>query len=153
MGTRQSAVVGTDEAMAFVDTGEIFGKRLVMKQEVVDKNKFVKLYVDNIASMYGLPKYAFKLFQYILQNLPQMADEVYLYDKEIMQELGWSHVNQYHKALRKLTDLRFIARTLRPMLWYINPTIFFNGDRVAFIRTIRKDNSEQGMLELKDGED
>ena len=128
-------------------------KRVITKNEVVDKDKFVKVYVENIAEMFDLPKYALKLFHYILQQIEQGTDEIYLFPRDVVKACEWQSTNQFDKALIVLCRRRFLAKSYRTYWWYINPTIFFNGDRVAFIRMIRKENSEQGVLELNDGED
>lgn len=152
-GTKSIHTIGNDEPLYDKHGNQQPLKRVVMKNEVVDKDKFVKVYVENIAEMFDLPKYAYKLFHYILQQIEQGTDEIYLYPKDVCVACEWKSTNQFDKALIVLTHRRFLAKSYRTYWWYINPTIFFNGDRVAFIRMIRKVNTEQGKLELGDGED
>lgn len=139
------------EGVVNKQTGEMWGtenKQVVVKQERVDRAKFVRIYVEEISRMANLPQYAWKLFQYILTNLGVKSDEVYIYSEDVMKWCGWNRPNQLQKALVCLTKKGFIAKSYKPYWWYINPSIFFNGDRAAFIQVYEVD--KQTTLDLEE---
>jgi hypothetical protein len=134
------------EEVVNTKTGEIFGnehKNVVVQHERVDRAKFVRIYVEEISRMANLPQYAWKLFHYILANLGVKKDEVYIHSEVVLEWCGWTRPNQLQKALICLAKKGFIAKSNKPYWWYINPSIFFNGDRAAFIRLYEVDNQKQ----------
>lgn len=150
-GTKSKAMIGNQEQLYDGAGNAIPMKLAVMQQEIVDKQKFVKVYVDQIELMFELPKYAGKLFYYIVQNIVQGTDEIYLFPKDIIEACGWKNTIQLDKALIVLCRRGFLAKSYRTYWWYINPTIFFNGDRVTFIRQIVK-QSTQTQLDFDNGQ-
>ena len=53
----------------------------------------------------------------------------------------------YMTSLAELVEKGFIAPSINPNLYFTNPAIFFNGDRVRFVTEIRKKKSKQQALE------
>jgi hypothetical protein len=145
--------VGVKDELVSTITGEVHSTQVIYKTEVVDRRKFVKIYVDEMKNLYDLPLHARKVFEYICANLKKDSDEIYIHQEEVMEIYGWKQVNQVHKALIFLTKKGFIARQVRPYWWYINPTIFFNGDSVMFVRKITKNMWEQGTLDIGSGDE
>jgi hypothetical protein len=45
-------------------------------------------------------------------------------------------------------DNHFIARGPNPFVYYINPTIFFNGDRLTFVEQYELEKKEENSLEI-----
>lgn len=155
-GNKTVYTKGNDKQLYDSDGNTVPYKNVILKTEVIDKDKFVKVYVENIGQMFNLPKYAEKLFLYILRNLGQQTDSIYLFPKDVVEDCGWSNTNQLDKALIILCRRKILAKSYRTYWWYINPTILFNGDRVAFIRLIRTEDDavwKQGKMNLGNGED
>lgn len=150
MGVKK-VFVGTRDRWVNEMTGEIAGEQMIYKTEVVDRRKFVKIYVDEMKNLYDLPLHARKLFEYICGNLKKDQDEIYIHQEDVMKCYGWKQVNQVHKALITLAKKGFIAKQTKPYWWYINPTIFFNGNSVIFVKKITANPWEQTKLPLGDG--
>jgi hypothetical protein len=54
----------------------------------------------------------------------------------------------YMTALAELVEKGFVAPSTNPNLFFINPAIFFNGDRIRFVTEIRRKKvSSQERLE------
>ena len=143
-GTKSKVMIGNQEQLYDADGNPVPMKKAILQQEIVDKQRFVKVYVDQMQLMFELPKYAATLFYYIVQNIEKSTDEIYIFPKDVIAACGWKNTVQLDKALIILCRRGFLAKSYRTYWWYINPTIFFNGDRVTFIRQIVK----QSQIEL-----
>jgi hypothetical protein len=47
---------------------------------------------------------------------------------------GWSTTTQVYLGLGELIKNKIIAPSVNSNLWFINPNVIFNGDRIAFIK-------------------
>ena len=56
----------------------------------------------------------------------------------------------YYNAMRELIQKGFIAESTNPNLYWINPALFFNGDRVRFVKEYRNTDWRQQQLDLAD---
>ena len=108
--------------------------------------RFVKLYVAQVGVFFSLPQRALRLSEVLLHEMSRMpgSDMVYLnksaaekYFKDKGTKSGMSKVT-YHRALMDLLTAGLIAYSDRPGLFFLNPNVFFNGDRVRFVTEYRK---------------
>jgi hypothetical protein len=44
----------------------------------------------------------------------------------------------FQRALKELLEKGFIAESTRPSMFWFNPNLFFNGDRMTFIHEYRR---------------
>lgn len=88
------------------------------------------LYKNKIAK---LSSSAQRMFIYILCNLEQGQDWVYINKDKYMQKNGLTSVNTARKGISELWDNGFIAPTAAYPndVYWINPAIFFSGSRIA----------------------
>jgi hypothetical protein len=106
----------------------------------VDKDEFVKLYTKNIKAIFDLKPTTQKVLQYLMKELQKTpnADAIYL---------AWLGANHYfsevdikvsrasfHRAMNELLNKKFIAESTMPNMYWFNPHLFFNGDRMSFIK-------------------
>lgn len=109
----------------------------------VDKDEFIKLYTKNMRLFFDLKPTTQKVLQVLLEAVQKApnADCVYLH---------WFNVEEYmianstsiskgsfHNSMRELLEKKFIAESVEPHKFWINPHLFFNGDRLTFIREYR----------------
>lgn len=125
------------------DQGETFKHSGVHLVTEIDKEEFVKLYTKNMRIFFDLKPTTQKVLQVVLdavQKAPN-ADCIYLH---------WMNVDEYmsindskiskgsfHNAMKELLEKKFIAESVQPHKFWINPHLFFNGDRMTFIREYR----------------
>ena len=114
----------------------------------VDKAEFVKIFISEIDRVYNLPLNARKTFKYICENLEMQSGEVYLWIEDIVTQCGYSSYSQVHRALVVLNQCGFIAPSEKPNIWFINPNIFFRGDRMLLVQDIRLKKWKQGSLNI-----
>ncbi|MDE3240993.1 MAG: hypothetical protein KGN33_18710 [Paracoccaceae bacterium] len=144
-GTR----VQTVGPMAVTDshTGETMGVAEIRKVTEVDSDRFVKVFVGQLNAFYDLKPGSMKILTMVLHEVarPQNmnSDRIYLnYDMAIehfeSQDTRPPAKGTFYAALAELTEKGFIAPATKLNLWFINPAIFFNGDRIRFTVELRK---------------
>ena len=95
--------------------------------------------------MYGLTRTGARVFQAIIDEYQQTkmnggyADAIYIswFDGGLSgRSIGMSE-STFHRGLKELILNDFLAPKL-PNLYWVNPALFFKGDRVAFIKEYRR---------------
>lgn len=120
------------------ETGEILGHTQFIKQIEVDEEKFAKLYLSNFSSFFDLKPQALKVFGYIMSVLIPNKDEfVFLLD-DCMKYTGYKAKSSVFQGLGQLVSNEIIARGKTDFLYFINPMVFFNGNRISFTKTYVK---------------
>lgn len=136
---------GRSEDLVNPVTGEITGVAAIHQIEERDDAEFVKVFAAGVAASYDLSKTAQRVFQVVLdqyQRTPMSrgyADAVELFwfgDGIEGRDVGISE-STWHRGLRELLEKRFISPKTPSSFW-VNPALFFKGDRVLFIKEYRR---------------
>lgn len=146
-------------------TGEHVETAEITRVTMVDKAKFVKIYIQELRHFFDLKPSTQKVLQVVLTELQKRKDRDLVY-------LDYRHAIEYftgtgeaatgspimskptfHTCLRELIDKEFIAESTYQNQYFINPRLFFNGDRIRLVREYRVRNEEQGELPLEFHED
>lgn len=110
----------------------------------VDETEFLKLYTRNVRAIFDLKPTTQRVLQYLMVELQKTpnADAIYLawvgaeeYFSE--HDLKVSRAS-FHRALKELLEKGFIAESTRPNMFWFNPNLFFNGNRMSFIHEYRR---------------
>lgn len=124
--------------MVDVVTGEYQTSSAIVERKQVDKTEFVKLYSEGIKQGYSLSPSANKAFQLVLkatQNAAYGSDRIYIHFMDAVEDPDFPISQQtFHRGMKELLNKDFIAASERPNWYWINPHLFFKGDRVAFIK-------------------
>lgn len=126
----------------------------------VDNEQFVKVFTSNLKHFFNLKPSTFKMVQVLLYQLgkrPQQ-DSVYLnmsVAEQYFSESGQPSVSRatFHASVKEMIQKGFLAESTNPNLYWINPTLFFNGDRVRFVKEYRKIGTDQRQLALDEPTD
>lgn len=130
-------------------SGEVQAMSCIHRIKKVDDTEFVKVFSEGVKAMYGLTKTGIRVFQAILDEYQGtkmnggFADSIYIrwFNGGLCgRDLGFSE-RTFHTGLKELLLNKFIAPRA-PNLYWVNPALFFKGDRVALIREYRKKSSE-----------
>jgi hypothetical protein len=142
----------TDKIFIDKETGELEGVAMLHRYKEVDREKFVKLYLSEINSLFELSKSGIKVFSYILHILSINSDSVYIYIPDLMEFCGYKNKTIAYRGLGELLSSKIIALSIRQGWWYVNPKIVFNGDRIVFMKEYRlvKKNSGGKQLQLNE---
>ncbi len=127
----------TKDVLINSETGEVSGTTVLHKFKEVDKTQFVKLFIGEISALFELSKPGLKVFGFVLQSLPINKGEIYIHIPDLMEFCDYNTKRQAYKGLGELIFNKIIAMSNRPNVWYINPAIVFNGDRIAFVKEYR----------------
>lgn len=120
------------------NTGEILGSTQFIRQIEVDEEQFAKVYLSNFSAFFELKQQAIKVFGYILTQLVPNKDEfVFLLD-DCIKYTGYKTKASVFQGLGQLVQNEIIARGKTDFLYYINPMIVFNGNRITFAKTYVK---------------
>ena len=134
--------VGSARELVDTATGEISNVNAIYQLKIVDSERFAKIYLDGLAKTFGMTKTAQRVFQSILKLCEKDTDSLWLnfmlvskYDHEMPE-------SKFYRGLKELLDHDFIAHSDVPNKFWINPHLFFNGDRVKFITEYVKAGSK-----------
>lgn len=121
------------------EEGKIIAHAAFVQQVEVDETQFAKLYLSQLGVFFDLPKTALRVFTYILNSLQPKSDRVFINLREALKYTGYKDENSIISGLAILCDKGFIARSEVHYMYFINPMVFFNGNRITFAKTyIRK---------------
>jgi len=119
--------------------GEVTGHTAFLQIIKADEEKFAKLYLSQFAAFWDLKKASMRVFGYLLSILQPKQDRVFFNMKHAVRYTGYSSNKYVISGLSDLCDHGIIARSDTPYMYFINPLVFFNGDRVTFAKTyVRK---------------
>ncbi|RZK76829.1 MAG: hypothetical protein EOO85_10335 [Pedobacter sp.] len=112
---------------------QVKGHSLFARRIPIDKAKFMKVFMTGLSNWFDLSKAGIKVFAYIANQVKPNRDTFDLDFDECKAFTGYKGTSTILSALAELMENKFIARGPNPYKYYINPTIFFNGDRLTFI--------------------
>lgn len=136
---------GRGEDLINPTTGEVHGVATIHQIEERDDSEFVKIFAAGVAASYELTKTAQRVFQVVLEQYQQTpmshgyADAVTLYwfgNGIDGRDVGISE-RTWLRGLKELLKKRFLSPK-DPASYWVNPALFFKGDRVMFIKEYRK---------------
>jgi len=138
-GTK-TILMGSNKSDILIDsrTGEAKGHSVFFKKTDVDKAQFAKVYISNLASFFGLSKAGIKIFGFVLSITKINKDYVDFDYSACMEFTGYKSKKAILTGLAELLENGFIARGKHTYHFFINPTIFWNGDRISFFNQIAK---------------
>jgi len=142
--------IGKSEALINLETGEISDTASIamVQREVMDRQEFVKIFEGGISSIFELSKAARDLFQSMLQiyiDQKFQSNRVYL-SVAALEDVGYtrSRVTK-NNALNQLLELDFIAQVKNDKAWFwVNPSMFFKGDRMVMVREFAVNGTADG---------
>lgn len=151
-----------DNILINQNTGEVLGTHVTSFKQV-DDAEFIKVFTANIALTFDLSQPGRKVFDMLLHVMQKQAiskDQIYL-DDGVRQDFVMEHgvkmaTSTMYRGIDNLVERCIIARSTRTNIYFINPSLVFNGDRVAFTRVIERKKSvrdreeEQQELPIND---
>lgn len=153
---RKTVSVKSGKAIIDNSTGVVEDVAEIVSVHRVDNEQFVKVFTSNLKQFFNLKPTTFRLVQVLLHQLGKTPhrDTVYLnmtVAEEYFTETDQKSVSKtaYYNAMRELITKQFIAESTHPNLYWINPTLFFNGDRVRFVKEYQNTEFRQSELGLE----
>jgi hypothetical protein len=152
---------GKTEELVNSATGEVSHVSAIHQVEERDDAEFVKVFAAGVSAAYDLNRTAQRVFQAVLAEYERtpmtrgFADTVELFwfgNGLSGRDIGMSE-KTFQRGLKELLGKGFLAPKSSSIFW-VNPSLFFKGDRVMFIkeyrrRVIKEDQSKREELERK----
>jgi hypothetical protein len=137
------------------ETGELEGVTEIAQIVNVEKEQFIKIFTKDISLWFDLNRTALRVFGallYIYQDDSIRNDLVYFHHEDDRIKHFNIKKASWFTGLEELLRKGFLARHIRTNWFYINPSMFFNGDRARFIREyrIKDENIVQENIRIKD---
>lgn len=121
------------------ETGEVEGTQVLAIFEKVDREQFTKIYRKGLMAMYDLSKAGIRVFSYIASMAKPNRDTVIFDIDDCKEFTGYKTHPPINTGLSELVESGFIARTKKHYMYFINPTMFFNGNRYVFMKAYQLD--------------
>ena len=122
------------------ETGEVEGNQIFAIEEKKDTEEFTKVFRAGLMGMFNLSKSAMKVFAFIADKIKPNSGHVYFEMDECMAFTGYKSQTPIVSGLSELIEHGFIARSKLHYKFFINPNMFFNGNRVTFIKSYKADS-------------
>ena len=141
VSARRRILAGKKPGSAMIDleTGELQATQVFAIQEKVDKQTYTKLFSGMIKELFNLSQRGVRVFGYIT-SIAKPNKDVVMFDME--DALDFTNYKKEQSILHGLEELikhDVIARTKKHYKYYINPNLFFNGNRLTLIKQYVKD--------------
>lgn len=133
------------------DTGEVDTQTMLVlgTRREVDKAEFAKLFKNQFASFYGLSKSSLDLLDYISENIRYNNDRICIVIIDVVEQkkMGYSTV---YRSITQLIEKKLLAKADMTGCYYINPQIFFKGDRIILLNEyIKRDSKNKSLPKSK----
>jgi hypothetical protein len=126
-------------------TGEIDDAMFIGIRKEVDSEQFVKIFVGQINTLFELTKAGRAVFTYIL-GVVTFDDKIIFMLDQCQERTGYKSEAAVRAGLTELLQKEFIAKGPIPNVYYINPAIFYKGDRLVLMTEYRR----KGAKKIKD---
>lgn len=143
IGNKNIVMGSSKSPLINADTGEVEGHSVYVKTKKVDRETFVKIYINKLSSFFELSKAGIRVFSYIASISKPNKDFVFFLVEDCMEFTGYTSRSSVIRGLTELIEYKFIARTPKQFMYFINPSVFFNGDRISFVEDYRISNTKK----------
>jgi hypothetical protein len=128
--------ISQDEVkMLQTGTGDVLPVYQVqVSRKHVDTQEFTKVYLDFLKEAINLRSSGQKVLLYIWDQKRKDEDTILFSLRDCLAHTGFTSRQSIYAGLAELLDKRFIARTEVHYKYYINPTLFFNGNRLRIVK-------------------
>lgn len=128
--------------------GESVGESRFFRYKKYDPEQFAKIFVSRVSAMWDMPKPASRVFSYVLSMLPKDKDTIYMDINGAKKFTKYGNDTSVWNGIKWLMENDFLAKSDRTNIYFINPTIFFNGDRAAFVDMIIKEDKSPNSNQI-----
>ena len=147
---RRYVRTATSQELVDPETGETKAVSMIHTVEQRDDAEFVKVFAEGVKAAFGLGGAGAKVFRAVLDAYQKekmtggYADALTLYwfgDGLNGEAIDMSE-KTFQRGLKELLSKEFLLPKT-PNTYWVNPALFFKGDRVAFVREYRRTNTKK----------
>ena len=142
IGTRKITIAGG--MLVEPNTGESIHAGGITRVELVDEDKFIKVFTQNLKVFFDLSKSAQTVLQCFIAQVQKQpnTDGIWLPWFEIEDYTKANDIKisraTFQRAMHEMLTKGFIAESENQNFYWINPHLFFNGDRVRFVQEFHR---------------
>jgi len=130
--------VRRDEAVINLSSGDLQTDVLLTgKRRYVDGEHFIKIFVKEMEIIFDLTRPAQKVFTYMLSRV-EYNDKLHFDIEDCKASLKYKSESQIFVGIKELILNEFIAKTSWNNVYWINPKLFYKGDRLVVVREYRR---------------
>ena len=129
--------------------GEPVGHTSFVQQYEVDPAEFTKIFKKNLKAFTGIKAAGQNVFNYIQSILKPGQDAIIFSIDKCKKFTGYNSPRDIYNGLTELIDAEIISRSEDFYIYYINPTVFFNGNRITYIKTYVQKPSKEDPNQLE----
>jgi hypothetical protein len=139
-GSRMTGFASSNHSLVNTGTGEVTADMAVVGfRKVVDKEEFIKFFGAGIEEVFDLPKGAKDLFRIILKaylDAKNQPDQLYINFESMIDDYAYDKSRTtFTNSLNDLCTKGFLAPIeRRDNLYWINPNLFYKGDRIRLVK-------------------
>ncbi|WP_138995262.1 replication/maintenance protein RepL [Larkinella sp. C7] len=126
-----------DKAIVNRVTGELDDAYFIGVRKEVDTEQFVKIFINQMNILFELSKSAQSVFAYIL-HIADYSDKIIVDLDEAKELTGYKSKAAILAGLTELLKKEFIARGPAFNVYFMNPQIFYKGDRLVLLTEYRR---------------
>lgn len=127
------------------ETGEVVGATVIHTIEERDEEHFVKVFAEGVRAAFDLTKTGARVFNTVLAEYQSAkmtggyADSLtlFFFDEGLNGRSIDMSEKSFQRGLKELLAKGFLSPKAPNQFW-VNPALFFKGDRVTFAREYRK---------------
>jgi len=144
-GKKNIIIAKTDKAIMSRETGEVEEDTLFIgTRKELDKDQFVKIFHSHLQAIFDLSKASLKVFSYIA-SVTEYGDRIIFSLEDCKKYTGYNSKETIYRSLAELLKADIIARTDASNLYFINPQIFYKGDRIVLVNEYRKKREKKSI--------
>lgn len=100
----------------------------------IKKDEPIQIYEDSYAKLRNLSGQAFKVLCFIFCVLQPERDKFYFLLADCMKATGYTSKSTIYIALAELIEAKMIAKGKSDTAYFINPRLFFKGNRGSYLQ-------------------
>lgn len=156
--TKQSSeLLETSGPLVVSDGSEKLNVAQIRQRKLVDAERFVKVYVAHLNAFFDLKPGTMRVLTVVLECMTEQqfigSGRFYLNHntcKKFFETYGAKSVSKptFYSALNEMIENGMIAPSTDPNLYFVNPAVFFTGNRIRFVTELeRKRATKREALE------
>ena len=126
-------------------TGEMTAIAVIQTVEERDDAEFVKVFADGVRAAFDLSRTGYRVFQAVLAVYQSTtmrggyaeAVELYWFGPGLNGQVLDMSEKTFQRGLKELLSKDFLYPRAPSSFW-VNPSLFFKGDRVAFVKEYKR---------------
>ena len=138
-----------DMALISTETGEVQEDTIAgfAQWKEVETDKFVKLYVNGVKALTELTSAGAKVFEVLYLKMQDLKgqDQIHMSFAAVNQDKTPMSLTTYTRGMRELIDKQFLAASVLPTMFWVNPSFLWNGDRLVFMQEYYRKGSLASM--------